>query len=246
MDLGIRGKKALVFGASKGLGRAVSESLIAEGAEVAVCARELQRLKKVAGEIGAAAAISGDLGKAGEASRVCEMAAKELGGLDILVTNTGGPAAGDFLEVTREQWEKDFQGLWLSVVESLQFVLPKMKSEGFGRIIMLTSIAATEPLARLTTSNGLRAGLDGLCKSISNEYAQYGITINIVRPGFIDTDRMRELKVTNESVAKIAAAKRIGRPEEIGDVVAFLASQKASYITGQSLNVDGGATKSHS
>lgn len=246
MDLKIKGRTALVFGASQGLGKAVAKSLVGEGVAVILCARNEQTLTATQKEIGAQGVIVGDLSKPGEATRVCEQAFKKLGSLDILVTNTGGPKSGEFLDISIEQWQQDFQSLWLSSVESLQFVLPKMKARGFGRVVMLTSIAAKEPLARLTTSNGLRAGLDGLCKSISNEFAPYGITINVVRPGFIDTDRMRQLNVTNDSVSKIAAAKRIGRPEEIGDVVAFLVSEKASYITGQSISVDGGATKGHS
>ncbi len=245
MDLGLKGKKALVFGASQGLGKAVAKSLIGEGVEVAICSRNENRLLETQKELGAKMILSGDLSVAGEAARICREAIKSLGSVDILVTNTGGPKSGSFLEIETSQWSQDFQNLWLSVVESLQVVLPQMKAKGFGRVVMLTSIAAQEPLQRLTTSNGLRAGLDGLCKSISNEFAEFGITVNVVRPGFIDTDRMRQLNVTNESVSKIAAVKRIGKPEEIGDVVAFLASAKASYVTGQSINVDGGATKGH-
>ena len=245
MNLDISGKRALVYGSTTGLGRAIAEALINEDAKVAICARNPERLQSVAYEIGASAAIVGDLAKAGEATRICHEACEKLGGIDILVTNTGGPKAGHFIEISSEQWLHDYQSVWMSVVEGLNTLLPKMKEQGFGRVVMVTSIAAIEPMGKLTTSNGLRAGLDGLCKSVAMEYAEFGITLNIVRPGYIDTNRMRELKFTPEYVSKIAAMKRPGKPREVADIVTFLASERASYVTGQSLNIDGGATRSH-
>lgn len=245
MNLNLQGKRALVFGSTQGLGKAIAESMIAEGAEVTLCARNQERLNAVRQEIGACAAVSADLTIAGEATRACRLAEDSMSGIDIVVTNTGGPSPGDFLSIPIAQWQTDFQSLWMSVVETLHFVLPKMKSQNFGRVIMISSIAASEPMAKLTTSNGLRAGLSGLCKSVANEVAEFGVTLNIVQPGYIDTNRMRELNFTHEYVSKIAPARRPGHPQEVGDLVTFLASTRAGYITGQSFTIDGGALRSH-
>ena len=161
MDLQLKGKKALVMGSSTGLGRAVAESLIAEGVQVILCSRSDDKLQKAVQETGARAGIAADLTKPGAAKNLIEKSIQLLGGLDILVTNTGGPLKNNFQDVSQEQWHTDFQSLWMSVVESLNAVLPSMKKQKFGRILMITSLAAKEPLAGLTTSNGFRAGLAG-------------------------------------------------------------------------------------
>ena len=244
MDLGLKGKRALVMGASAGIGRAIAEELVHEGAEVVICARNSEKLEKTAKEIGCRGHFKCDLVLPGEGRRAVETALKLLGGLDILVTNSGGPKRGTFAEISDEQWNDDFQNLWMSVVESLKVALPKMKDQKFGRVVMITSLAAKEPRAGLTTSNGLRAGLAGLCKSISNEYAPFGVTLNLVLPGMTNTDRLKELALTSDKIAAMVPLGRLAEPSEIASAVCFLTSERAAYITGQSLVVDGGATKS--
>ncbi len=243
MDLKLKGKKALVMGGSTGLGRSIAEALVQEGAEVAICSRSLEKLKKAAAMIHCQHYFSCDLSKPGESKRVVEEAMKKMGLIDILVTNTGGPQKAHFLEVSENQWQEDFQNLWMSVVESLKVVLPKMKENNFGRILLVTSIAAKEPLPGLTTSNGFRAGLPGLCKSISNEYAAYGITLNLLLPGYTNTDRLKELNLSDEKIKQMVPSGRLGDPQELADLATFLASPRAGYITGQSIAVDGGALK---
>jgi 3-oxoacyl-[acyl-carrier protein] reductase len=245
MDLQLRGKKALVLGSSTGIGRAIAEALIAEGADVAICSRNPERLSKTAQEIKAAAQFAADLSKPGESRAVVEQAIRKFGHLDVLVTNTGGPNKGPFLEVTEQQWLQDFGSLWLSVVESLKAALPTMKERKFGRVLMVTSLAAKEPLPGLTTSNGLRAGLTGLCKSVSNEYAPFGITMNVLLPGYTNTERLKELKLSEERIKQMVPAQRLGEPSELAALAAFLASPLAGYITGQAIAVDGGVIKGH-
>lgn len=245
MDLKLKGKKALVMGASSGLGKSIAEALIQEGVEVAICSRSVDKLKSAAAEIGCKKFYACDLSLAGEAKKVVELAIKEMNGIDILVTNTGGPKKGNFDEVTSDQWQEDFQSLWMSVVESLKVVLPEMKKNNFGRILLVTSLAAKEPLSGLTTSNGLRAGLAGLVKSISNEYSAFGITLNLLLPGYTNTERLKNLKLTDEKVKQMVPAGRLGEPQELADLATFLASPRAGYITAQSIAVDGGAIRSH-
>ncbi len=243
MDLQLKGKKALVMGASTGIGRAIAEVLVQEGAEVTICSRSLDKLQATAKEIGAPHVLTCDLAKEGEAKAVVEKALQKMGGVDILVTNTGGPNKGNFAEISDGQWYDDFQGLWMSVVESLKVALPKMKANSYGRVLLVTSLAAKEPLSGLTTSNGLRAGLAGLSKSIANEYAPFGITVNLLLPGYTATDRLKELKLTDERIKQMVPAGRLGEPRELADLAAFLASPRAGYITGQSILIDGGVTR---
>ncbi|MES3036703.1 MAG: SDR family oxidoreductase [Bdellovibrionota bacterium] len=245
MDLQLKGKKALVMGSSMGLGRAVAESLIAEGVEVVLCARSEDRLNAAVKETGAKAGFACDLTKPGEAKKLIQKTIQALGGIDILVTNTGGPRKGNFQDVSTEQWQEDFQSLWMSVVESLNEILPAMKKQKYGRVLMITSLAAKEPLAGLTTSNGLRAGLAGLAKSVANEVAADGITVNLLLPGYTATDRLKELKLTEDKIKQMVPAGRLGEPKELADLACFLASPKAGYITGQSISIDGGALRSH-
>lgn len=245
MNLGLEGKKALVMGASQGIGKAVAESLIAEGATVIINSRTEETLKATCETIGASGYIAADLTKAGEGKRVTEEAIEKLGGLDILVTNTGGPAKGTFAEVTSEQWQTDFQSLWMSVVEAWNTALPKMKDNKYGRLLLVTSIAAKEPLGGLTTSNGLRAGLSGLAKSVSDEYASFGITANLLLPGYTATDRLKNLNLSEEKVKEMVPAGRLGEPKELADMAAFLAGKTGSYITGQSIAIDGGVLRGH-
>ncbi len=240
MDLNLKGKCALVFGSSMGIGRGIAEVLVREGARVGILARNLDTLEPIKTEIGAAQAYAADLTNPGAAALAVKQFISDFGRIDILVTNTGGPARGVFLDVRSEQWHRDFQSLWMSVVEALHEALPAMKEQKYGRVIMVTSLAAQEPIAGLTTSNGLRAGLTGLCKSISNEVAPFGITINTIRPGYINTRRIQENKWPAEKIREMVPAGRLGEPQEIGQLAAFLASEKAAYITGQNIAVDGG------
>ncbi len=245
MDLQLKGKKVLVMGSSTGIGKAIAKAFLAEGAEVAICARTLSKLEQTAHEIGTKHFFTCDLTQAHQAELAVEKAIEVLGGIDILVTNTGGPRKNNFADVPDNQWHEDFQSLWMSVVESLKVALPHMKDNNFGRVLLVTSLAAKEPLPGLTTSNGLRAGLAGLCKSIANEYAAHGITLNLLLPGYTDTDRLRELNLSDERVKQLVPAGRLGHPEELADLAVFLASPKAAYITGQSIAIDGGALKGY-
>lgn len=243
MDLKIKGKKALVFGSSAGIGKAIAEALLKEGAEVCLNSRNETKLAQIKKEMGAHDYICSDLSRPNAGKDLVEEYLKRHGSLDILVTNTGGPAKGNFLEVSTEQWMNDFQNLWMSTVDAMKSALVPMKKQKWGRIILITSVAAKEPLASLTTSNGLRAGLSGLCKSASREFAADGITINVILPGYTNTDRLKELKLSDEFVKSVVPAGRLGKPEELGDLAAFLASDSASYITGQSISIDGGFLK---
>ncbi len=243
MDLNLKGKTALVMGASQGIGRAVAESLIREGVRVAICARSRDTLEATAKLIGAEYFETCDLTEKGSAQKVTQNVLEHFGSLDIIVTNTGGPAKGGFLEVSDSQWAQDFQSIWMSVVESLQVALPKMKENKYGRVLMVTSIAAKEPLAGLTTSNGLRAGLAGLVRSISNEVSQFGITLNLLLPGYTNTDRIKQLNLADEKIKEMVPAGRLGDPKELADLATFLASEKGAYITAQSIAVDGGVLK---
>jgi 3-oxoacyl-[acyl-carrier protein] reductase len=245
MNLELKGKKALVLGSSTGLGRAVAESLMAEGAEVCIVSRNRENITKTAQEIGTPYFETADLAKKGETAKLIERVLLKMGQIDILVTNTGGPKKNNFLDVTDEQWQEDFQSLWMSPVEAMRILLPKMKDKNYGRILMITSLAAKEPLPGLTTSNGLRAGLSGLSKSIVNEYAAFGITINLLLPGYTDTDRIKSLNLSESKIKEMVPAGRLGDPNELADLATFLASKKGAYINGQSIAVDGGALRGH-
>ena len=245
MDLGLNGKTAVIMGASSGLGKGIAQSLISEGANVAISSRDEGRLKAAAKDISASRIYPCDFSKPGQSREMVEKAISELGHLDILVTNTGGPARGSFMEITSEQWHHDFQSVWMSAIEAMQVALPHMQKRGYGRILLITSVSAKESLPRLTSSNGLRPGLKGLAKSISNEYASSGVTVNVLMPGYTNTDRLRELGLSDEKIKQMIPAGRLAEPQELGALAAFLASPQAGYITGQSIAVDGGFMKSH-
>ena len=233
------------MGSSEGIGLAIAKSLIAEGASVCIHARNEDKLKMRIKQINAHSYVVGDLALPGVGESVAGKAVDKLGGLDIVVVNTGGPPKNNFLQVSTENWHRDFQSLWMSVVETLQFALPLMKKNSFGRIIVVSSIAAKEPLPGLTTSNGFRAGLAGLIKSVGNEYACYGITLNLVLPGYTNTDRIKNLNLSPEWIRQTVPVGRLADPSELGDLAAFLSSPKAGYVTGQSIAVDGGVLGGH-
>jgi 3-oxoacyl-[acyl-carrier protein] reductase len=251
MQLGLEGKKALVFGSSSGIGKAIAESLLKEKTQVVVNSRSADKVKSTVSEFQKNLAtksvygVAADLTKKDEATRAVKEATEIMNGLDVLVVNTGGPAKGSFEDISTEQWLFDYQNLWISFVDAVKSSLPEMKKNKYGRIVLVTSLAAKEPLKGLTTSNGLRAGLSGLCKSLANEVASYGITVNVLLPGYTDTDRLKELKLTEETVRGLVPMGRLGQPQELADLVSFLASERAGYITGQCIAVDGGALRGY-
>ncbi len=240
MDLNIKGKRALVMGSSAGLGLGIAKSLIAEGAQVAICARDSKKLEHIKNEIHAHLAIPVDLSKPKSSIELIKNVNERWGGIDILVTNTGGPPQGFFADITTEQWQIGFQSLWLSATEAISQVIANMKENKWGRILLVTSVAAKEPMTRLTVSNGLRAGLLGVAKSLSLDVAPLGITVNALLPGYTRTERLKELKVDESQMISRIPAGRLGEPEELGALVAFLCSQQAAYITGQAIACDGG------
>jgi 3-oxoacyl-[acyl-carrier protein] reductase len=243
MDLDIRGKKALVMASSSGIGRAVAASLIAEGVDVAICARAEDRLARTAREIGAGLYFTCDLAVAGSARELVDKILGAWGSLDILVCNTGGPERSFFVDTPAEHWHSGFQSLWMSVVESSQAALGSMIRNEWGRIVLLTSVTGKEAQPGLTIASALRTGLHGLTRIMSNEISAHGVTVNAVLPGFIQTERLKAMAIPVERISGAVPARRLGEPSEIGDLVAFLASKRASNITGQLIACDGGILK---
>lgn len=244
MDLGIHQRVALVFASSSGIGKGIAESLVKEGAKVCICSRDKDKLEKTKSEIGASLAIVKDLNKPGAVGELIDEVTQKLGAVEILVTNAGGPPRAGFESISTELWQEQFQSLWIGVTESIQKVLPSMKKNKWGRILLVTSIAAREPVTGLTISNGLRAGLSGLVKSISSELGPHGITVNALLPGMIQTDRLKEVSHLGDIVQKIPL-RRLGKTEDIGALASFIVSAKAEYLTGQSILLDGGLSSSY-
>jgi 3-oxoacyl-[acyl-carrier protein] reductase len=243
MDLQLKGKRALVTGSSAGIGKAIAETLVQEGAEVVLCSRDEKRLKLAAEQVGAQGYFTADFTKRGQGEAAIHQMVSILGSPDILVLNSGGPSAGAFLTLSESQWAESFQNLWMSVVESLHVALPLMKAQKFGRVLLVTSLSAREPLPGLTISNSLRAGLSGLVKTVATEMAPFGITVNALLPGYTATDRIKELGLTEEKIRGLIPVGRLAEPKEMGSYAAFLVSPLAAYLTGQSLVLDGGATR---
>lgn len=244
MDFGLTNKRALVTGASRGLGKAIARELRVEGANVAICAREHGRLEASAKELGAIGLVS-DLSEPGAVQELVEQATDRLGGsIDILVINTGGPPGAGFDAVSDETWRRAFENLWVSSVQLIRGCLPAMRERRWGRIMIVTSISAREPLPNLMISNALRPGLHGLVNALSREVAGDGITINALMPGYTLTERLQELGVDEAKVVSQIPAGRMGRPEEFGALAAFLASERAAYICGQAIACDGGFLQS--
>ena len=248
MDLGIHGRVALVGGASKGIGRAVAEVLVAEGARVVITSRDAQRIARVAADIGAVAGLAWDSADLDAAPDLIERVAEEVGPVDILVTNTGGPPANpDPLGATTEQWEQAHRTLVLAPMTLLKLVLPGMRERGWGRIVAIASTTVREPIAALILSNAERSAQLAAYKTIAREVARNGVTINTLLTGSIATDRLASLAGSMESAEAGATANvpaaRLGRPEEMAWAAAFLASDRAAYITGAALAVDGGVLR---
>jgi 3-oxoacyl-[acyl-carrier protein] reductase len=243
------------------LGRAVAEELAREGAEIAICARTAADLEKAAAQIRTAGGRevfwkAVDVGQAEDVSRFVGDVEKRFGRVDICVTNTGGPPSKLFSATTNEDWQVWTDQLLMSTVYFAQETLPRMQKNQWGRFLTITSYSVKQPVEGLLLSNSLRAGVTGLVRTLANEYAAHGITVNNVCPGYTRTDRLDDLAgmmaartgATPEQVfagwKKLIPAGRLGRPEEFAAVVAFLASEKASYVNGVSLTIDGGTTRS--
>jgi 3-oxoacyl-[acyl-carrier protein] reductase len=261
MDLGIRGKTALVVAASKGMGKASALGLGAEGARLVMCARGEAALKDAAAEVkqktGAEVlALPADASRAADISRVVAEANRAFGGVDILVANVGGPPPGPFEAMTDEQWKAAFEQVHLSTVRFIREVLPHMKRSRWGRILAIQSSSVKQPVDGLVLSNGIRPGIAGLFKTLAGDVAKDNVTVNLVLPGRILTDRFLEHQtdrakrsgVSLEQQMEISSADipmgRIGTPDEFAAMVVFLASARASYITGVAVQVDGGLIRS--
>ena len=261
MDLGLRNKVALVAASSKGLGRAVAEELAAEGASLLLCARDAAVLDQTRDEIiketGAnVLAVSTDLTDLNRVKNLVESGLRKFGHIDILVTNSGGPPAGRFDQLTLEQWEEAVRLTLFSTTELVREVLPAMRERRWGRILNITSIAVKQPVENLILSNSLRAAVTGFARTLANEVAAEGITVNNILPGYTRTERIEELAEMMARKQGISATEfksrwekeipmgRLGEPREFAAVAAFLVSERASFITGTSVQVDGGWIKS--
>jgi 3-oxoacyl-[acyl-carrier protein] reductase len=245
VELGLKGRTAIVCGASSGLGLASAEALAAEGANVALFARRRDLLEREAERLGGLA-VRGDVTSAPDLERLVTRTLEAFGGIDVVVWNSGGPPAATATEVTDEKLEEAFSLVLVPAVRLVRLCLPHLERSPAGRIICITSITVKEPVPHLALSNALRPGLTGWAKTLARELGPKGITVNCVAPGRVDTARMVELYGPDgpprEEVAEIPLG-RIGRPDEFGAVVCFLASDRASYVTGATIPVDGGAAR---
>jgi 3-oxoacyl-[acyl-carrier protein] reductase len=260
MDMGLKGRVALVAASSQGLGLATAEAFAAEGCRVAMCARNAPTLEVVAEKIRKQYGVevlaeAFDVTDAGAVSRFVASVAERFGGVDICVANAGGPPAKGFLDATLDDWQRAINANFLSTVYFARQVIPHMQRKRWGRIITITSITTKQPIADLVLSNAVRAAVVGLVKSLANEFGKDGILVNNVGPGFTATDRLKELAKARSSVlgkseqeifegwAADAPLKRLGEPRELADTIVWLASERASYVTGQTVLVDGGMYK---
>ncbi len=257
MDLGLKGKVALVAAASKGLGFAIARELAMEGASVVMCARQRDTIDAAAKAIGDESkspvlAVVADVAKAADLDRLRDEAFARFGRVDVLVTNGGGPPPGRFEALTPAHWQAAAEGTLFSAIELARRVLPGMRERRWGRVLNVTSISVKQPVENLMLSNSLRAAVTGWARTLANEVASDGVTVNCMLPGFTRTERMDELSRANAAKENVTPAeilarweheipmRRLGEPREFAALAAFLASERASYISGQSIAVDGG------
>jgi 3-oxoacyl-[acyl-carrier protein] reductase len=260
MDLGLKDRVALVAASSRGIGRATAEAFAAEGCRVAMCARDEQTLQAASEKIRTQYNVEVfaqplDVTNAANVSRFVAAVADQFGSVDICVTNGGGPPARGFLDATLEEWQRALDLNFLSTVYFAREVIPHMRRKRWGRILTLTSITTKQPVADLVLSNAVRAAVVGLVKSLANEFGKDGILVNNVGPGFTATDRLKELAKARaissgkseqeilDGWAADAPLQRLGEPREVAETIVWLASERASYITGQTVLVDGGMYK---
>ena len=244
MDLGLRGRTAIVCGASAGMGLAIAEAFVEEGANVAMFARRRDVLEREAERLGALP-VRGDVTTPRDLERLVEKTVEAFGGIDILINNSGGPPRGAALGLGPEAYESAVELLLLSAIRLTNLCLPHIEAGGHGRIVNITSSTVREPTDNLVLSNAVRPGVIGWAKTVAREVGPKGITVNSIAPGRIDTERIREVYPDgpNEDDLKTIPLRRLGTPREIADVVCFLASDRASYVTGSVIPVDGGLTR---
>lgn len=260
MDLGLTHKVAFVAASSQGLGKAAAISLAKEGVKLAICSRDIGKLNFAAEEIRTLTGvqvlpIACDVTLPDDIERAVNATLHHYGRIDILVNNAGGPPAGKISKVTDHEWESGFELTMMSMIRMTRAVLPSMERQKWGRVISIVSLSARQPIDELLISSTLRPGILGLTKVLANQYGIHGITVNSVCPGYFLTQRQRDLGVARSKERNISMEEylkesaqnipvgRLGRPEELGDVIAFLASERASFINGESILVDGGQAK---
>jgi 3-oxoacyl-[acyl-carrier protein] reductase len=257
MDLGLKGRGVIVAASSEGIGRAAAEAFAREGAQVAMCARTEKTLLEAAGQVRSQTGAEVyaeplDVTNAAAVQQFTERVAKQFGRIDVCVANAGGPPAKGFLAVSAEEWRKAIETNFMSVVHLAKACIPWMQRHRWGRIITITSVTVKQPVAELVLSNAVRAAVVGLVKSLSNEFGKDGILVNNVAPGYTATDRLKELAQVRATAGGVAVEniyeqwaadaplRRLGEPREIADVILWLASERASFITGQTVLADGG------
>jgi 3-oxoacyl-[acyl-carrier protein] reductase len=260
MDLGLKNRNVIVAASSDGIARAAAEKFAAEGARVAMCSRDAGKLNLAAGQISErygtqVLAEPLDVTDSGAVAEFVKHVVQEFGGIDVCVTNAGGPPAKMFFATTTEEWHRALELNFMSVIYFARAVLPWMQKKHWGRLVTITSITVRQPVSDLIYSNAVRAGVLGLIKSLSNEFGKDGITVNNVGPGYTATERLKDLIGKRSQEMGVSPAdfearlwaeaplQRIGQPEEVADAIVWLASERASYITGQTVLVDGGLFK---
>jgi len=244
VELGLGGRTAIVCGASAGIGLGCAEALGAEGANLVLMARGREALEREAERLGALA-VPGDVSNAADLERLVSTAVEAHGGVDVLVLNSGGPPRTRALDVDDDAVRDAVELLLLSSIRLVRLCRPHLERSGHGRVIAITSSSVKEPIDNLALSNAIRPGLIGWLKTASRELGPAGVTVNAIAPGRIDTERLREVYPDGPTEADLATipARRLGSPREVGDVVCFLASDRAAYVTGATIAVDGGLTR---